>query len=324
MKIYATREKNTYEITGLVQSVSWGGSISQAARKLTLKMLRSSDYYTSKFVLNNGDIVTVYDDEERLLFLGTVFSKETDRSGGSISITVYDPLVYLTKNVTTKVVTNTAIDKFIKSLCSEFGIELIRIPKISTSVKEIYRDMSLYEIISKALEVHSKLTGVAYVLRAEGNKFAIDEIGTNSRLVEVEIGKNVMNITESESIEELRNRIVIRGKGDNVLYSASDYASMKKYGSMQHQQTEDGMNQSQARVYAEKLLLEKNQEEVQISVQTVGNCEVRAGDKIKLVDAFLNLEGEFFIEEDSHEYSPESYTMNLKLRNGGAGWQAKS
>ncbi|MBF4693899.1 XkdQ/YqbQ family protein [Fusibacter ferrireducens] len=314
MKMIVVKNKKTFDISDLIQNLSWGGSINQVARKLTFQMIYGSDYYTPKFVVSNGDFIKLLDQNDQLILSGVIFSKETDRAGGTISVTVYDPLIYLTKNLTTKVAKKVAVTHFIKSLCDEFEIEIVRMPDISTTIDGIFRDVSVYDLIKKALVECSKLNDIQYVMRYEGNGIAIDALGTHVNTMDLVSGEDeIYTLNISESMEELRNTVVIRGKGDGVLVTVKDDELIKKYGRMQHQSSEEKMTKAQSQIYATKLLKELGQETLELSIQMKGNTKIKAGDLVNFKDEELRLNQSFVIEEDNHSMNNSDYTMDLKL-----------
>ncbi len=314
MKVILIKNNNPFDITDLVQNLSWGGNIKQVARSLTFQMVHSEDYYTPKVSIDNGDFVKLLDQEDKIIISGVVFSKATDRAGGTVNITVYDPLIYLTKNMTTKVVDNIRVTEFIKSLCEEFGIKVTKVPQIQSKLEGIFRDMSLYDMLNKALEEHAQLTQTEYLMKMDSEGLVIEALGAQNKVLDIEAGiDEIYSIGVTESIEELRNVVIVRGKGDGVVAEAMDADKIAQYGRMQHQVTEEKMDRSKSKVYAQNLLKTLCKASVDINLQMKGNVLVKAGDKITLIDKRLDINEAYIIEEDSHNMTESAYTMNLKL-----------
>ncbi|GAU79506.1 hypothetical protein [Fusibacter sp. 3D3] len=314
MKVILIKNNNPFDITDLVQNVSWGGNINQVSRSLTFQILYSEDYYTPKLSIDNGDLVKLLDQEEKIIISGVVFTKVTDRAGGTINITVYDPLIYLTKNMTTKVVDNIRVTEFITSLCDEFGITIAKIPSIQSKLEGVFRDMSLYDMILKALEEYTQLTQIDYLMKMDSKGLVIETLGHEGILIDLETGSDeIYTITVTESIEALRNVVLVRGKGDNIFAEAVNAEMISRYGRMQHQVTEDNMDRSKSKIYAQNLLKDLCKASVDISLQMKGNVSIKAGDKLTLVDKGLGIDETYIIEEDGHNMTESGYTMHLKL-----------
>ena len=98
MKIIWTKKggKST-NITNVVGTVTWSGSVEQAAREATITVLNApNDKYIVSLKLNIavGDIITLYEGE-RLIFYGEVQTSEKKDEIGTVTYKARDLMEHL-------------------------------------------------------------------------------------------------------------------------------------------------------------------------------------------------------------------------------------
>ena len=104
MKIKWIRHKNGYvytsDITQAVSSVSWSGSVSQAARTAEIAVINApNDKNVKNLKLNigAGQVIKLYEGGD-LIFFGEVQSTRKTSETGTVTYTCYDLLNHLLKS----------------------------------------------------------------------------------------------------------------------------------------------------------------------------------------------------------------------------------
>ena len=104
MKIKWIRHKNGYvytsDITQAVSSVSWSGSVSQAARTAEIAVINApNDKNVKNLKLNigAGQVIKLYEGGD-LIFFGEVQSARKTSETGTVTYTCYDLLNHLLKS----------------------------------------------------------------------------------------------------------------------------------------------------------------------------------------------------------------------------------
>lgn len=314
MRVEHKTKESIKDITDFTSSITWGGNVEQVARYFSVSFLLSSDALTPKIQLSNGDVLKIVGDDEKEIISGVVFRKDTDRASNALSVSAYDSLIYLLKNTTTKIIKSVPVSTFLQSICAEYGVKILRMPTISTKIKDVYRDMTIFDMMVKALSEDTKLTKKKWICRAIGNDLVIEELGSSAKSVYIGYDTNEISLNVTESIEETRTAIVIRGKGDSVIATVENAELSKLYGRMQHQETNEKLTKAKAQIYAKNLLEELGKEQIEINVESLGDPQIKAGDKVNLVDDLLEIDEAFVVTQDDHTYSSGLHTMSLTLK----------
>jgi hypothetical protein len=299
------------DITALMTSLKWNSDIRQAPQQLTVGMVYSNDAYTPRYQVRNGSVVVLLEGEKEIL-RGVVFKSPRNHKK-TISITAYDHGIYLAKNKTTKILDSVSVKKFITSLCSEFGIPIGSIPEISLALTAIYRDMTLYDMIVSALTEVTKRTGEKYQVRMVQGKLNIIKKSDQVLSWRIALGENLVDAQYSESIENLKNKIVIRGENNQVLAIVEDQELIAAYGLLQEQFSEQADAAGDAQSLAKNYLTDLGTVLKEFSVNAIGIAQLRAGDAVQISDDFLEVSAVFYVDRVSHSFQNDSHTMNLTL-----------
>ncbi|MBS6930121.1 MAG: hypothetical protein KH170_05105, partial [Lachnospiraceae bacterium oral taxon 082] len=86
------------DITNLCISATWGGDIDERSRSLSFTYLYNPKISMPLVEVQIGNSVNLFDDKNRLIFVGVVTEVSSSLSGSDVSITSRDVLWYLGKN----------------------------------------------------------------------------------------------------------------------------------------------------------------------------------------------------------------------------------
>lgn len=314
MKIIWTKKKDGSEknITNVVGSTTWGGSIEQAAREATITVLNApNDSNITKLKLNiaPGDILKLYEGDT-LIFYGEVQTSEKRDEIGTVSYKARDLLDHLLRINHKQKFKNKTAEAITKELCKKYGITTGSIVATKKVIKKlIIDDSSLYDIIMTAYTKASKSTGKKYMAYMSGKKLCVKVKGTTVRDYELNEYKNLSEASYEETIENMVDQVKIyndKGKQVGVVKNA---AHIKRYGIYQSVYTkEKGVN---AQTAAKNML---NGIEKKVNVSTIdGNIKCISGNAVKVTDAATGLKGIFWIQNDSHTWEGGRHTMSLEL-----------
>lgn len=314
MKIIWAKKKDGSEknITNVVGSTTWGGSIEQAAREATITVLNApNDSNITKLKLNiaPGDILKLYEGDT-LIFYGEVQTSEKRDEIGTVSYKARDLLDHLLRINHKQKFKNKTAEAITKELCKKYGITTGSIVATKKVIKKlIIDDSSLYDIIMTAYTKASKSTGKKYMAYMSGKKLCVKVKGTTVRDYELNEYKNLSEASYEETIENMVDQVKIyndKGKQVGVVKNA---AHIKRYGIYQSVYTkEKGVN---AQTAAKNML---NGIEKKVNVSTIdGNIKCISGNAVKVTDAATGLKGIFWIQNDSHTWEGGRHTMSLEL-----------
>lgn len=306
------KDAKPLNITQAVTSISWGGSVSEAARTAEISVINApSDKNVESLKLNiaAGDIIKLFEDGE-LLFLGEVQTSRKTSETGSITYSCYDLLNHLLRSTGVYNFKNTTAERITEKVCADIGIKTGTITATKVPLKKMLFDGdTFYDIIMKAYTQAAKQTGKKYICRMDGTKLSVEIKGDKVKKFILKEGCNITNTSYEETIENMVDIVKIYNDKNKQAGVVKNEKHIEKYGIYQGiYKKEEGINAATA---AKEML---NGIEKKISVEGVdGDLDCIAGNGVKIQDKTTGLKGLFWIESDAHTWENNIHTMNLEL-----------
>lgn len=322
MNIYIVKDNKTYDITSYVGNVSWSDSVDTLGSQLDFSTGYSSERYFPKFDINCGDIVVMVEEYE--IFRGIIVTKDFS-SYSEKSYTAVDFLWYFNKSKVIKQFNGINSGAAIGQLCSEFSIPVGSIAPMRSLINHIYYENTVSEIIDDILEQEFNETGKNYVKEIDKGKFYVFEKYSKTvqgffrpaiNIAPFDVTLAPAMPSRSFSIEEMKNSVIIVSGLDNAVYTlatAADTGSISKYGLLQEIESVDDEEKNKAQNIAENRLKEYNKVTETVSIQLLGDFNVRSGRVIAIKEDYTGLNGNYFIKSCSHSVSSSVHTMDLEL-----------
>lgn len=298
------------DITPCISSVTWAGTKDQASRSLTIAV--AYDPYDSNIKMpdiKTGDVLRFYDDNDKLKFLGKTATRERTGEVGTIQYLAYDYLQNLLKSKGSYTFRKKTAQYITKAICRDLKISVGKLPKKKTTLKKVYaQDTEYYNIILLAWNKVRKKTGKKYMMRMNGTKLEVVELGSMIKNFVIKESEVVSESNYSESSEDLINRVKIYNSKNHCIGTLNVTGnSTKRYGIYQDSVTVDkGSGKSDAR----KLITGVSKE---ASVTCIGDVRCMSGRAVSIKDATANLTGKFWIIGDTHTWEDGKYSMQLQL-----------
>lgn len=299
-------------ITQAVTSVSWSGSVSEAARTVEISVISAPEDKNVKSLKLNigaGDTIKLYEDGE-LLFLGEVQASRKTGETGTVSYSCYDLLNHLLRSTGVYNFKNTTAERVTEKVCADLGIKTGSIAATKVPLKKmIFDGDTFYDIIMKAYTKAAKQTGRKYICRMDGTKLSVEIKGEKVKDFVLQEGYNITNASYEETIENMVNIVKIYNEKNKQSGVVKNDKHIEKYGIYQETyKKEDGINADAA---AKAML---NGIEKKISVEGInGDLGCIAGNGVKIYDKTVGLNGLFWIENDTHTWENGIHTMSLEL-----------
>lgn len=316
MIIKWTRNKNgstyTTDITQVVSSVCWGGSVSQAARTAEIAIVNApNDIQITKLKVNiaAGDIIQLYE-SNHLLFYGAVQTKEKTSENGTITYHCMDLLSHLLRSTGVYNFSNTTAEEITKKVCADFQIKTGTIVASKATIKKMIVDGStIYDIIMQAYTKASRQTGDLYICRMDGFQLSVEVKGIQVQNFILVDGCNIANTTYQETIENMVNVVKIYNDTGKQIGEVKKDKWVEKYGIYQQiYKKESGVNETKA---ANNLLVGV---EKKVNLDGInGDLKCIAGNGVEVYDKATDLNGLFWIESDTHTWENGTHVMNLEL-----------
>lgn len=310
LTLILTTASGTQDITGLVTELTWSGAYNQGARKLQVGVVSSPyDQHIQTPDMAPGGAVQLFQDS-RVLFSGTIVSREKSTGSTTLSVTCYDRGFYLLKNQGVYQFTAQTPDAIARRVCGDFGIPVGDLAPSAAAVTRNFIGVSLYKIIMTGYTLAAREDGKAYQLRFDGDRMTVVEIRENEETLVLEGGVNLQSATASDSIEHTVTQVAIYDSGNQVVRTVQNPALLSLYGVIQQAlRQKDGED---AGAEAQKMLDENGLSQT-ITVENLGNVACITGNTVVVKEPYTGLYGLFWITADSHVWKDGQYTNRLSL-----------
>lgn len=303
------------DISGFVKDVKWSGSSGKFNRQLDVSFMMSNNLRKVDLRIVEGRSIT-FKYGKKTLFHGIVFSVDTD-SDGSMSITCYDPNIYLTKSNDIRKFENMKASDIVRRLARDSGISVESIDDTGYVIPLlILRNKSLYEMILTALTLTRKQTGKRFFVMNEGGKLTLRATENNPDRYVIKAGTNLMSASYSRTIEETKTQVKVTGgdKKKPFTHVVKNDGLRKKYGVMQHvEEMDEKATSSQVKQQATTLLKELSVVDDQANIEALGVAEVVTGTPVYVVEPMTGLSGGYYVTDDSHTFKDGLHTMSLEI-----------
>lgn len=307
ISLYVANLTEQYDITNLVESVTWSGDYKQACRKLEFSLVSSSfDKNIPKVPIKNGNMILFYENGKEL-FRGFVYNYGKNSSNNNIDYTAFDFGVKFNDLKISYNVKNKSANEMFEKVLSDYKLAKGDIVKVNTKVTKIFMT-SAYDMIMTMYTQASKVDGNKYMIIAKEGKFSSIKKGTVKLQVAFEEGKNLIDSSFSESIEKMVNRVIIVDEFGNYKSEVKNEADIKLYGLFQDiLKIEEGKNS----ITEAKSMLQSVDRTC--SLEGYGDSTCITGYGVTVKDSYTGLVGLFYIDSDTHKWEKGDYTISLGL-----------
>ncbi len=303
----------TSDITEAVSTVTWSGSVSQAARTAEITVLNASeDNHIEALNLNidAGDIINLYENGKNIFF-GEVQTAEKLSQYGTVTYSCMDLLSHLLRSTAVYNFKNTTAEEITRKVCTDFEIEIGELAESRAPIPKMIIDggSTIYDIIMQAYTKASRQTGELYICRMKGAKLSIERKGTEVQNFILAEEYNITNATYQETIENMVNVVKVYNDAGQQIGEVRKDEWVQKYGIYQQiYKKESGINEVKA---AENMFIGV---EKKVSLDCInGSLECIAGNAVEVQDRAAGLSGIFWIDADTHIWENGTHIVNLDL-----------
>lgn len=310
LSLIVTGQGDSFETMRLVKQITWDGSYTQGARKLSFDLISSPyDQSVKAPDLSPGNAVSFFQDST-LLFSGIIVRREKATGSSTITASCYDKGFYLLKNQGIYQFSAQTPDAIARRVCSDFGISVGNLAASSTAVTRNFIGVSLYKIIMTVYTLAAQQDGKAYQIRFSGDKLDVVEIKENDQTLVLEGGVNLQSASASDSIENTVTQVVIYNSDNKVVKTVQNNELIPLYGVIQNAlRQSDGED---AGAEAQKILDDNGLSQT-ITVENLGNIACITGNTVVVKEPYTGLYGLFWITSDSHVWKDGQYYNKLSL-----------
>jgi len=294
-------------ITELISDLTWSGSYTDCARKLSWSALPEA-------LSELGGAVELAVGEEPA-FSGRVFHRERDSLSQTFSCTAYDRGIYLKRNETSLAVRGQTPEAVTGRLCAEFGVEAGELAATGVSVSRNFFGVDLYRVIQTMYTLAAEKNGKKYQIRFRGGRLDVVEKALGPETLRLVPGSNLLSCAAAESIEKLVTSVAVYDDQYKKIASYdSEEGYRELYGLMQ-QALRASDKEDPAK--SAKRILEDNGVKTTITARCLGSRKLIAGSAAAVHEPVTGTDGLFWILSDAHTWKRGVYqtTVTLDFRN---------
>ncbi len=301
--------KNT-DITEYVSSISWGGSRSEVARKLELKVVNAPlDDNITPLTIDLADPVYLFEDDGTTeLFRGFVTEREASSEQGVVTYVAYDLLFYTLKSKATYNFSSKTAETIAKVVCEDMEIPVGSLASTGLSQKLIVQNVSIYEIIMQAYTQAYQKNGVSYRVTAKKGYLNVEEMGKVVCEIELTEDSNITKSTYKETLTNMVNKVRIYDGEGNASGVVQNDADVKKYGIFQQVYTKEEGKDPTTTAKSMFVGVEKT-----FTLDCVNCNSAVTGSGAVVRDSSTGLSGVVWIDADTHTWNNGVATMSLTV-----------
>lgn len=301
--------KNT-DITEYVSAMSWGGSRSEVARKLELKVVNAPlDKNITPLTIGLADPVYLFEDDGTTeLFRGFVVEREASSTTGTVTYTAYDLLYYLIKSNATYNFSSKTAEAITQMVCDDMEIPVGNLASTGISQKLIVQNVSIYEIIMRAYTQAYQQNGVSYRVTAKKGYLNVEEMGKVVCEIELTEDSNITSSKYKETLANMVNKVRIYDGEGNPAGVVQNDADIKAYGIFQQVYTkEEGKDPNTTA----KSMFKGVEKTFTLECVNCNGAVTGAGAVVR--DSSTGLSGVVWIDADTHTWQNGVATMSLTV-----------
>ncbi len=298
------------DITEYVSDMSWGGSKSEVARKLELKVVNAPlDKNITPLIIDLADPVYLFEDDGKTeLFRGFVVDREASSVTGTVTYTAYDLLYYTLKSNATYNFSGKTAEAITQMVCRDMEIPTGELASTGISQKLIVQNVSIYEIIMRAYTQAYQQNGVSYRVVAKLGCLNVEEMGKVVCEIELTEDSNITSSQYKESLNGMVNKVKIYDGEGNQTGVVQNDEDVTKYGIFQQTYTkEEGKDPTTTA----KSMFKSVEKTFTLNCVNFNGAVTGAGAVVR--DSSTGLSGVVWIDSDTHSWSNGVATMTLTL-----------
>lgn len=310
-----TKDETTYDMSELVESVTWSGRKGSPARSLSVSLIDDDGWKHARSgidVTKGNHCVFYWEGEE--LFRGIIMSQKQNAKK-TMTIKAYDVGIYLSNNKDSFNYKQKKASDIFKDCCNRFQIPYKDVADTGYVISELPKaKTTACDVILDALSLTFKATGIRYyVTSADGSLSLIKRKDSILQWV-VEAGSNLSNYDYSCSIEKVKTRIKLLSKEDKVVAQKADTELEKTIGIMQDITTPDSnTEETNLADMVESMLAEEKLPSKSLNVEALGIPDVISGIGVCIIINPLGISNSYYVDEDTHTFKGNYHSMRLTM-----------
>lgn len=309
-------DETLWDISQLIGKITWSGNKNTAPRTLEFEVLRSKYGHNNPIIIREGNTVNFSYNGEHI-FTGWIFNIRHNNNG--MKVTAYDPLFFLVKDKASLLFKNFTASWLLDKMVYDYG--LLKGEIDSTQYKIPYRFFdgdSVISMIQTSLYLTYKQTGKMFYMFVKDGLVHLKLRGNIFNALTIDDTKNLPEEWEYEiSAEDTYSVVDVRAGDEKNPITSRDWNDhlVKKIGySVWYEKVTDKLSKADLDKRAKNIAKEKNRIEQTLRLPKMrGRTTATSNTGMIINIPRVQLKGYYYIVEDTHYFTNESHTMDLRL-----------
>ena len=322
VKFILIKDKVGYDISDVVQKVTWSGRKGSPARSLQLQILDDPelgeqnrtgiDVYTGNFL--------IFMEDGKELFRGIVMrqSRTQDRN---LNVTAYDSAIYLANNMDTFKYKKKTLSQIFLDICKRFGLSKGEVAITSYKIPKLIQiNNSLYDLLCMAMSQTYYSTGDRYYILSKGGQLHLLHRREQITKLVLETGQegspygNLTAYSYSKDITDTRTRLKLISEKGKTITQWADQDLEAHIGVMQDVQIPDeGLKKKKLKTMVVTMLDELKMPKESLEVTAFGISSIYSGMAVYISIPEIGIGRTFYVDADTHTWEGDYHTMRLTL-----------
>lgn len=295
------------DVTQLVQSLTWSGSLRQTARQLTVRLVVPMDGSVEPPALEEGAAL-ILRQEGGTLFTGQLVTVTTTTQSPVLDLGALDGGRFLAGNQGRYRFDSATAETAAARVAADFGVRTGRIARTGVPLSRKFPGTALDKLIATMYSLAGERTGKRYLLRFTGEGAL--EVVEKAETASLEIVRT-MGVTNTWDLSALCNSVAIYTKEGALVRRVGNSASQALNGRLEHVITQkDGEDAGpEARAWLEDHGLQQT-----LTVEVLDPpASLITGEAVLLRDTGSGVSGLFWVDGDAHTWKNGLHTGKFKL-----------
>lgn len=301
-----------YDISNACTRIIWKGSASEASRSVDFDYINAPyDNTVNLPSIATGDYISLEDTKEGEIFFGQIFGVEKSSQTGTITFTAYDMMKHLLESTGQYNFKNLTAEAITSQVCADIQVPIRHLHPAGVNIASMICDkMKMYDIVMAAYTKAHKITGDKYFAMIYKRGLGVYKTEWAVRGFILSESTNIYASSISESMGDIKNKVLIFDDKGKQIGEVKDDGSIKKFGIFQEiYSKEEGIDPNTG---AKNLL--KVQPTQSIKISAVGDINCLSCYFVEVKDTATGLSGKYWISSDSHTFENGTHKMELELK----------
>ena len=322
LKFILVKLKVGYDISDIVEKVTWSGRKNSPARSVQLQLLDDPDLGEGNRpgidVYEGHHLIFLEDDKE--LFRGIIMSQSRSQDR-KLTVTAYDSAIYLSNNKDSFSYTKKTLTEIFLDICKRYGLTRGEVAAVNYKIPAVSKvNTTIYDILCMAMSATYKATGERYYILAKNDQLHLLRRKEQVTKLVLETGAedsqygNLTQYTYTKDISNTKTRLKLISKEGATVTQWRDGDLEETIGRMQDVQTPgDGIPAAKLKEQAIIQLNELKKPIESLNVTAIGISSIYSGTAVYISIPEISIGRTFYVDSDSHTWEGDYHSMKLTL-----------